>query len=84
MADLNEETEALLVDRLTARIVALSGLDETVAREVAISAIPPYDLEGEQVILRDLTGAVVARVPEEALDPYGILESIDAGEPEAS
>lgn len=77
MADLSPEVVDLLTDELTAKIVALTGLPESVAREAAVSAIPPYDMEGDQILLRDSSGTVVARVSESALGPYEILERVD-------
>lgn len=78
MADLSPEMADLLTDELVARIVTLTGLPEVTAREVAVSAIPPYDIDGEEILLRDSNGAIVARVGESDLDPYEILERIDA------
>lgn len=78
MADLSPEVVNLLTDELAAKIVILTGLPEITAREVAVSAIPPYDMDGDEILLRDSSGAVVARVRESKLDPFGMLKTIEA------
>ncbi len=74
MADLSMEHVSRFVELAAARIAEISGLAGGVAREAAVSLIPPFDREGGLVLLRDAAGAVVASIREEDLAPYDLLE----------
>lgn len=77
MADLSPETVDRFVAAAAARIAELTGLDQAVAEDLAVSAIPPCELDGEDVLLTNGDGVLVARVRQSDLDPDGILEGIE-------
>ena len=73
MPDASSRPSARLLEILAAKIVAETGADSVVARELAALALSsPSADEDEPVLLRDAEGREVARVPfalvEEAFD----------------
>lgn len=77
MAELSEATLDAFVAAIVPRIVEATGMTQAEAEAVAVSAVPPFDMDGDAVVLRDAAGTVRAVVSEDVLDPYGLLESLE-------
>lgn len=79
MADLSPAALRRFIDATVAKVVEATGLPIEEARVAAVSLLPPFEEDDAgNILLRDEEGRFVGSVPADEIDPYEILERLDA------
>lgn len=79
MADLSPEALERFIEAVLPKVLEVTGLSREEAEVAAVSLVPPLEQdEAGDIILRGEDGQLVGLMPAGALDPYEILEGLEA------